>query len=278
MVFNPFRPILSAIQNNRDHRKITAIDGRIAYTGGMNLADEYINVYEVHGHWKDCALRVEGKAAWSLTLIFLELWQLCSNVKEDVKAYYPDFTFPFSCPGYVQPYADSPMDDENIGEQVYLQMIYSARRTLFITTPYLILDDRMVSALSLAAKSGVDVRIITPHIADHALVSVVTRSYYRTLIDNGVKLYEYTKGFIHSKNFIVDGRAAAVGTINLDFRSLYLHFECGAFLCGTPSVQDVEKDFLDTLSVCHQILPKDCRASLPMRLFQELLRLFAPLM
>lgn len=278
MVFNPFRPILSAIQNNRDHRKITAIDGRIAYTGGMNLADEYINVYEVHGHWKDCALRVEGKAAWSLTLIFLELWQLCSNVKEDVKAYYPDFTFPFSCPGYVQPYADSPMDDENVGEQVYLQMIYSARRTLFITTPYLILDDRMVSALSLAAKSGVDVRIITPHIADHALVSVVTRSYYRTLIDNGVKLYEYTKGFIHSKNFIVDGRAAAVGTINLDFRSLYLHFECGAFLCGTPSVQDVEKDFLDTLSVCHQILPKDCRASLPMRLFQELLRLFAPLM
>lgn len=202
-------------------------------------------------------------------LDFLELWQLCSNVKEDVKAYYPDFTFPFSCPGYVQPYADSPMDDENVGEQVYLQMIYSARRTLFITTPYLILDDRMVSALSLAAKSGVDVRIITPHIADHALVSVVTRSYYRTLIDNGVKLYEYTKGFIHSKNFIVDGRAAAVGTINLDFRSLYLHFECGAFLCGTPSVQDVEKDFWIRFPFVTRSCPRTAEQASPCGFFRN---------
>lgn len=278
MIFNPFRPVLSAVQNNRDHRKITSIDGRIAYTGGMNLADEYINAYEVHGHWKDCALRIEGKAAWSLTLIFLELWQLCSSDHNNVNDYFPGDTICPEAQGYVQPYADSPMDEENVGEQVYLQMIYNARRTLYITTPYLILDDRMVSALSLAAKSGVDVRIITPHIADHALVSVVTRSYYRTLVNNGIKLYEYTNGFIHSKNFIVDGKAAAVGTINLDFRSLYLHFECGTFLCGTESVSEVEKDFLETLEICQQITPKDCKTSIPLRLFQELLRLFAPLM
>lgn len=278
MVFNPFRPILSAVQNNRDHRKITSIDGRIAYTGGLNLADEYINAYEIHGHWKDCALRMEGKAAWSLTLIFLELWQLCSRDHDNVKEYFPRNTIEPEAQGYVQPYADSPLDEENVGEQVYLQMIYSAKRTLYITTPYLILDDRMVSALSLAAKSGVDVRIITPHIADRALVSVVTRSFYRTLVSNGIKLYEYTNGFIHSKNFIVDGNAAAVGTINLDFRSLYLHFECGAFLCGTKSVSEVEKDFLKTLKICHQISPEDCKTSIPMQLLQELLHLFAPLM
>lgn len=278
MVFNPFRPMLSVIQNNRDHRKITVIDGKIAYTGGLNLADEYINAYEVHGYWKDCALRMEGKAAWSMTVIFFELWQLCSGKKEEVKAYFPGCTFNAETPGYVQPYADSPMDSENVGEQVYLQMIYSARHTLYITTPYLILDDRMVSALSLAAKSGVDVRIITPHIADHKLVSVVTRSYYHTLINNGIKLYEYSRGFIHSKNFIVDGKAAAIGTINLDFRSLYLHFECGVFQCGTDSVAEAEKDFLDSVSVCHRIGPEDCRAGLLMRLFQEVLRLFSPLM
>lgn len=278
MVFNPFRPFLTAIQNNRDHRKITSIDGKIAYTGGLNLADEYINAYEVHGHWKDCALRIEGNAAWSLTLIFLELWHLSSGENDDVTAYFPGQTDFHDVSGFVQPYADSPMDDENVGEQVYLQLIYNARKTLYITTPYLILDDRMVSALTLAAKSGVDVRIITPHIPDHALVSVVTRSYYRTLIHNGVKLYEYSKGFIHSKNFIVDGKVATVGTINLDFRSLYLHFECGTLLCGTESVSEVENDFLDTLSVCQQISPDSCKASLPMRLFQELLRLFAPLM
>lgn len=278
MVFNPFRPFLTAIQNNRDHRKIASIDGKVAYTGGLNLADEYINAYAVHGHWKDCALRIEGNAAWSLTLIFLELWQLSSGEKDDVATYFPEqVNFP-DVSGYVQPYADSPMDDENVGEQVYLQLIYNARKTLYITTPYLILDDRMVSALTLAAKSGVDVRIITPHIPDHALVSVVTRSYYRTLINNGVKLYEYSKGFIHSKNFIVDGKAATVGTINLDFRSLYLHFECGTFICGTESVAEVEKDFLDTLSVCQEISSDSCNANLPMRLFQELLRLFAPLM
>lgn len=186
-VFNPFRPILSALQNNRDHRKITVIDGKVAFTGGLNLADEYINTYAKHGHWKDSAVKVTGKAAWSLTLMFLEMWELCREEPEDAKQFFPeneqrDKT---SKAGFVQPYSDSPMDDENVGEHVYLQILNHAKDYVYICTPYLIVDDSMVSALCLAAKSGVDVRIITPHIWDKALIHMTTRSYYRELIRGG---------------------------------------------------------------------------------------------
>ncbi|MGN0628895.1 MAG: cardiolipin synthase [Oscillospiraceae bacterium] len=278
--FNPFRPFLSAIQNNRDHRKIISVDGNVAFTGGVNLADEYINVIEKHGHWKDSAVMVRGKAAWSFTLIFLQMWEVCRNVKEDLSSYYPSqgSSCRVPCDGFVQPYADSPMDNENVCEHVYLQIINQARDYVYINTPYLIVDDSMVSALTLAAKRGVDVRIITPHKWDKWAVHMTTRSYYRELIRSGVKIYEYTPGFNHSKTFEADGRVASVGTANLDFRSLYLHFECGILMFDSSAVAQVHEDFLKTLMVCRTITEADCNTNVFMRLLQDVLRLFAPLM
>lgn len=280
MTFNPFRPVLSVMQNNRDHRKITSIDGKVAFTGGLNMADEYANIIEKYGYWKDSAIMLEGKAAWSLTLMFLEMWQLCTKQKECFEDFYPwgNEGYPITADGFVQPYADSPMDDENVGEHVYMQILNNAKDYVYITTPYLIVDDSMVSALCLAAKSGVDVRIITPHIWDKALIHMTTRSYYRELIRSGVQIYEYSKGFIHSKTFVSDDRTATVGTTNLDFRSLYLHFECGVWMSGSSAVLQVKEDFLNTLIDCQQISLEECREKPIIRLFQDLLRLFAPLL
>ena len=279
-VFNPFRPFLTVKQNNRDHRKITVIDGKVAFTGGINLADEYINVKVKHGHWKDAAIKLEGNAAWSFTLIFLEMWSYCKKVNEDFSLYYPWKDCICSIPddGYVQPYADSPLDSDNVGEHVYLQIINKATDYVYIYTPYLIIDDSMISALTLAAKSGVDVRIITPHIWDKRIVHMTTRSYYRELILSGVKIYEYSKGFLHTKAFVSDDTTATVGTTNLDFRSLYLHFECGTWLYGSTAVMEIKRDFLDTLQECQEITLKDCSKHVAGRLIQDILRLFAPLM
>lgn len=279
-VFNPFLPLLSATQNNRDHRKIAVIDGKVAFTGGINLADEYINAVEKYGHWKDASIMLEGKAAWSFTLIFLQMWELCPHTDENYADYYPwnEQTCPIVANGFVQPYADSPTDKENVGEHVYLQILNNAKEYVYINTPYLIVDDSMVSALCLAAKSGVDVRIVTPHQWDKWLVHMTTRSYYRDLIKAGVRIYEYSKGFIHSKTFVSDDNIATVGTINLDFRSLYLHFECGTLLFENTAVMEVKEDFLNTLDICQQVTEEDCRACFAMRLFQNILRLFAPLM
>lgn len=280
VTFNPFRPVLSVMQNNRDHRKITSIDGKVAFTGGINLADEYANIVEKHGYWKDSAIMVEGKGAWSLTLMFLEMWHLCTSQEERLEDFYPWKEEVCSIPddGFVQPYADSPMDDENVGEHVYMQILNHARNYVYITTPYLIVDDSMVSALCLAAKSGVDVRIITPHIWDKALIHMTTRSYYRELIRGGVKIYEYSKGFIHSKTFVSDDQTATVGTTNLDFRSLYLHFECGVWINGSRTVSQVKEDFLNTLKDCQQISLDACKGNPFTRLLQDLLRLVAPLL
>lgn len=279
-VFNPFRPVLTVMQNNRDHRKITSIDGKVAFTGGLNLSDEYINRYEKNGYWKDAAIKVEGKAAWSLTMMFLEMWEVCKGENESKQYFFPEDetgNYPEN-DGFVQPYADSPMDDENVGEHVYLQILNSAKEYVYIATPYLIIDDSMISALCLAAKSGVDVRIITPHIWDKALIHMTTRSYYRELLHGGVKIYEYSKGFIHSKIFVSDDHTATVGTANLDFRSLYLHFECGVWMYGSKAVSQVKADYIDTLEKCHQILPEECKGNFFTRLFQSFLRVFAPLM
>lgn len=279
-VFNPFRPLLTAKQNNRDHRKIVSIDGKIAFTGGVNLADEYINAREKHGHWKDAGIMVEGKAAWSFTLMFLEMWDLCTGCNEDYILYYPwnDMSCKIIPDGYVQPYADNPMDTENVGEHVYLQILNQAQDYVYINTPYLIVDDSMVSALTLAAKRGVDIRIVTPHKWDKWAVHLTTRSYYRELIKSGVKIYEYTNGFIHSKTFVSDDCIATVGTTNLDFRSLYLHFECGTLMFGSSAVMEIKEDFLNTLKICRPITENDCNSNIVMRLMQDILRLFAPLM
>ena len=298
LVFNPFKPILSSLQNNRDHRKILSIDGKVAFTGSLNIADEYINAVERFGHWKDAAIMLKGEGAWSLTLIFLQMWDLVQNfrknknsrkgpdevlLQKEYKNYismYPWKTAPCTIPsdGFVQPYADSPVDDENVGKHVYIQIINKAKKYVYINTPYLVIDDNLISALTLAAKSGVDIRIITPHRWDKWFVAIASRSYYRQLILAGVKVYEYTAGFNHSKTFVSDDRIAAVGTTNLDFRSLYLHFECGVLVYKSNTVMAVKEDFLNTIPVSHEITPEECAPGIFKRIIPDVLRIFAPLM
>ena len=281
VTFNQFVPIFTALQNYRDHRKIIAIDGRIAYTGGINISDEYINKTHPLGHWKDSGVRLEGEAAWSLTLIFLEMWILTGHKEEDLSGYYPwhETDCDVRCEdSYVQPFADAPFDDENVSEHVYMQIINKAKRYLYIMTPYLIIDNSMVSALCTAAKSGVDIRIMTPFRWDKRTVHFMTRSYYRELIRAGIRIYEYTPGFIHSKTFVSDDEVATVGSANMDFRSLYLQFECGVFLCRGSAVMDLRDDFLATASLSKEIRAEDCKSNAFVRFFQDLFRLIAPLM
>ena len=279
-VFNPFRPMLTTKQNNRNHRKIAVIDGKVAYTGGINLADEYVNAYPKFGHWKDSAVRLEGKAAWSFTLMYLEMWQTCGKPREDVASIYPwqDGPCPIADDGLVLPYCDSPVDGEKVSEQVYMQILNQAQDYVYINTPYLIIDDSMASALCLAAKRGVDVRIVTPHRWDKWAIHMTTRSYYRELIQAGVKVYEYSDGFIHAKSFVSDDRIATVGTANLDYRSLYHHFECGVWMYGSRAVAELKADFDRTLTHCQQVTLDTCSKNPMMILFQEVLRLFAPLL
>ncbi len=281
-VFSPFIPVLSSRLNNRDHRKIAVIDGHTAFTGGINLADEYINAYPKHGHWKDCGIMLKGDAVWSFTVAFLSMWDyLCGLPENDYSRYRPA-VHQAARPendGFVQPFSDSPLDGEAVGETVYLNLINKAKRYLYISTPYLIIDNEMVTALSIAAKAGVDVRITTPHVADKWFVHAVTRAYYEQLLEAGVKIYEYTPGFIHAKTFVVDDEYAVVGSINLDYRSLYLHFECAAWLYGAQSVLAVRDDYQKTLEFCHEITLEECRqVKWYRRIGRAFLRAFAPLM
>ena len=279
--FNPLSAFLIATHNNRDHRKLVSIDGKIAYMSGLNLADEYINKISPFGHWKDNGIRLEGPAAWSGTMIFLQMWTHAAKRTEDLTGYYPDrayFDAPTDVCGFVQPYADTPFDEENVSEHVYMHMIAKAKKSVYIMTPYLIIENSMVAELCLAAKSGVDVRIITPHRWDKRFVHFTTRSYYRELITAGVKIFEYTPGFIHAKTIVCDGEIATVGSANLDFRSLYLQFECGVRMHGTTAVSAIEKDFLQTQKKSLAITEKDCRFNPFIRFMQDICRLFAPLM
>ncbi len=277
-VFNPFVPILSSKFNTRDHRKICVIDGNVGFTGGINLADEYINEFEKHGHWKDTAIMLKGEAVFALTAMFLSMWNYLRGTEEDYGKYYPT-SWDENAKGYVQPFTDNPLDDEAVGETVYLNLINKAKRYVYITTPYLILDSEMITALTTAAKSGIDVRIITPHVPDKWYVHAVSRAHYEVLTEAGVKIYEYTPGFVHAKTFVVDDDYAVVGTINLDYRSLYLHFECAVWMYGTDSVAQVKEDFFKTQQLSQEITLQQCReVSFIRRLGRSVLRVFAPLM
>ena len=280
--FNRFRPLLTGLQNNRDHRKICSVDGKIAFTGGINLADEYINEVEKYGKWKDSAVRLTGDGAWPLTAFFLKMWMLTApdseSADEDINIYKPQMKDSTNSDGYVQPYCDSPLDTHHISEHIYMRLIHGAKNYLYICTPYLIIDDSMLNSLTLAAKSGVDVRIITPHKWDKKMVHITTRSYYSDLIKGGVRIYEYTPGFMHSKIFVSDDEVASVGTVNLDFRSLYLHFECGTLLYGSKAVSEAKEDFLATLEECTEICEEDCKANVVMRFVNSIMRLMAPLL
>ena len=279
-VFKPFVPVLSSRLNNRDHRKLMIVDGKTAYTGGINLADEYINIGSKFGHWKDCGIRVQGEAAWSMTVMFLTMWDYVDRLEEDIGAFRPFYEdAPEGALGYVQPFADSPLDYEDVGATAFSSVIQSARERVWIMTPYLILDDKMSQALCNAAKTGVDVRIITPGIPDKWYVYAVTRANYELLLEAGVRIFEYKPGFIHSKVCFADGMYAVVGTVNMDFRSLYLHFEDAVYLCNNEAVEQVESDFEDVFPACREITyARSRRVGFLRRLVRTILRLFSPLL
>lgn len=283
-VFSPIHPLLSTAQNNRDHRKIVSIDGRIAYTGGVNLADEYINMRVRFGHWKDVAVRLEGDGAQGFTMLFLQSWNML-GIKPSPYEPYMIPQKPADLPveerkrGFVIPFGDAPGDNETVGENVYMDILYHAKDYVHIMTPYLIIDSEMERALVYAAKRGVDVRIILPHIPDKKYAFYIARTYYPMLLHAGVKLYEYRPGFVHAKSFVSDDEKAVVGTINLDYRSLYLHFECGVYLYQNPVVEEIEKDYQETLSKCIRV-DMDYYKSINVleKLAGRVLRLFGPLM
>lgn len=277
-MYAPLRPLVSTHYNNRDHRKILVVDGRCAFTGGINLADEYINRTHPHGHWKDVSIRITGEAVRSFTFMFLQMWNVESRGLEDFTPYL-NASVPVDALGWVLPYGDSPFDGENIAEMVYMDILNRAQKYVHIMTPYLIIDHEMATALTFAAKRGVDVKLITPGWPDKKTVFALTRSYYKELISGGVQIYEYSPGFVHAKTFVSDDTTAVTGSINLDYRSLYLHFECAALLYDTPAVADIEADFQKTLGECRQITVEDCRKDkLWRRMTGSILKPLAPLM
>lgn len=280
--FNPLAPALNLFLNNRDHRKITVIDGKVGYTGGYNLANEYFNITHPYGVWKDTGIRLEGDAVRSLTITFLEMWNAVSEKEkndEAVEQYLTDYPYKAVQNGFIQPYADSPMDDEQVGEDVYISMINKAEKYCWFMTPYLIITDEMTHALSLAAKRGVDVRIITPGIPDKKIVYSVTRSFYHGLVRNGVRIYEWAPGFCHAKMCVADDCMATCGTINLDYRSLYHHFENGCLMVNCEAVGEIKKDMEASMAESRDVTEKyKTGRSAYLRFGQVFLRLFAELL
>ena len=266
--------------NNRNHRKITVIDGYIAYTGGFNLADEYINQKQRFGHWKDTGLRLYGEGVYSLTLMCLELWNAFYNTNDNCKKYLPHryHPEPFPTDGYVQPYCNSPFENETLAQDIYLDLLYQAKEYVYIFTPYLAIDDEMQHALCMAAQRGVDVRLVTPGIPDKRVVYSLTRSYYEPLIRAGVRIYEYTPGFIHAKSYLVDDRIGVVGTINMDYRSLYLHMECAAMLVECSALQKMKLDCVVTIEKSRRVTLQDCKRRRHSLLWQAILRTISPLL
>lgn len=278
-VFNPVSPFMNVFVNNRDHRKITVIDGKVGFTGGYNLADEYFNIVNPFGHWKDTGIMLTGEAIKSLTIMFLEMWNAIKVTDTKFEQYLNSYEHQASENVYIQPYADSPLDNEYLGENVYMNQIKGAQTYFYAITPYLILSDEMTRELTMAAQRGVDVRIITPGIPDKKLVYGMTRSYYAALARKGVRVYEYTPGFVHCKQTICDDTTAVVGTINMDFRSLYHHFENGVLLYGGSVIQDIKKDFEDTIEKSNEVTTQySSERSSALRITQCMLRLVAPLL
>lgn len=282
-VFSPIKPAFTTYQNNRDHRKILVVDGLTAFTGGINLADEYINRYVRFGHWKDTGIMLKGDAVTSFTMMFLQIWNISGEETEDYGKYLrdPEYFYPLelNMDGFVIPYGDSPLDKESVGKQVYLDIINSATHYVHMMMAYLILDYEMVQALTFAAKRGVEVIIIMPHIPDKKYALLLAKSHYGELIRAGVQIYEYMPGFVHAKVYVSDDIKAVVGSINMDFRSFYLHFECAVYLYRNEVIRVIQRDFQNTLAQSRRITMEDCR-NYPWYevLAGRALRLFAPLM
>lgn len=281
--YRKFKPFFNTKVNNRNHRKILVIDGHTAFSGGINLADEYINEKKRFGYWKDNAIMLKGKAVYALTLSFLSIW--CPykgdvNELKDAKYLYNHFTEDtFDTDGYVLPYSDLPYQDESMGENVYLKLISQAKKSVYISTPYFIIPDELLNEITNAALRGVDVKLLTPHIPDKPSVFQVTRSFYKPLIEAGAEVYEYTPGFNHEKVLIVDGVHATLGTINFDYRSLFLNLENNIYLFNASCIKEIQRDFLTSIGKSEHITEKKY-----MKLYKRhklswaILRIFAPLL
>lgn len=245
-MFSPIRPFVSTYYNYRDHRKILVIDGEVAFTGGVNLADEYINRIERFGHWKDTAVMVRGEAVKTFTQLFLQMWNITESNAEFLKYMQIQPQKLQNSSGYIIPYADVPLEEDKVSENVYMDILNGAKKYVHIMTPYLILDGKMEHALIFAAKRGVDVELILPGIPDKKIPYALAKTHFKNLISAGVKIYLYTPGFIHAKSFVSDNTTAIAGTVNLDYRSLYHHFECALLMYMSDCVEQIERDFIDT--------------------------------
>ena len=292
-MFAPPIPFISTHYNNRDHRKIMVVDGNVAFTGGVNLCDEYINVDSPFGHWKDVGIMLKGDAVYDFTLMFMQMWS-ATDAKTIADINFPNMQKYLTKTsyyledldskqdenlGYVIPYADNPVDAENVGENIYIDILNQAKDYVYIMTPYLILDGEMMHAITFAAKRGVDVRIILPHIPDKWYAFVLAQANYKVLLEAGVKVYEYTPGFVHAKVFVADDERAVVGSMNLDYRSLYWHYECSAYLYKVPAIADIYRDYVDTQAKCEPVSQETIKnISVFSKVSAFVLKIVAPLM
>lgn len=279
-IFNPIHKYTEKLyMNYRSHQKIIVVDGNIGYTGGMNLADEYVNLVDRFGVWKDNAVRVEGEAVWGLTVTFLQMWEVCTDgVMIDYSPYRPTKEFKQN-QVFCQVISDGPALNPSCPiEGFYKHIINYSKQYLYVTTPYLVLEPDMQEALENAVRSGIDVRIITPRIPDKKSVKLVTEFNYGKLLEAGVRIFEYEPGFIHAKT-IINEDCGVVGTINMDYRSFYLHYECGLFMCNREVIAGIKKDLDETLKVCHEITLEEWKnRPLNVKIKQQVLNLFATLM
>ena len=274
--FNKLTPFNGVFMNNRDHRKMTIIDGKVAFSGGVNLSDEYINVNSRFGVWKDNGIKIVGDAIWNLTVMFLTMWNANVNEDKDISKYRYKFSNNIEN-GFVSPYGVAPLHRNGVGEDVYLSIINSAKDYLYIMTPYLIIDNDMVNSLTRAAKRGVDVRIVLPGIPDKKIVYTQTTSFFEVLVKGGVKIYKYKKGFVHSKVFVSDNIRSVVGTINMDYRSLIFNFENGIYMEQVAEIKDIKDDVVNTLKESEEISSNEVKTNFIKKVWQAILRLFAPL-
>ena len=276
--FSPIRPIVSSHYNYRDHRKILVIDGKVAFNGGVNLADEYINRIERFGHWKDTAVMLKGAAVRSFTLMFLQMWYV-GEKEPDYENWLSETEPVPQAKGYVMPFCDSPLDEDKVGESVYMDLLNRATDYVHIMSPYLILDGELETALRFAAQRGVDVKLILPGIPDKKVAYSLAKTHYHSLTEAGVKVYEYTPGFVHAKVFVSDDSKAVVGTINLDYRSLYHHFECATYLYRTDCIPEIEEDFRQTLEKCRKVTPETIKGEKVFyKVVGQMVKFLSPLM
>lgn len=274
-VYLELSPILYPYYNNRDHRKILVIDGKVAYTGGINLSDEYINRKQKYGYWKDTGIKIEGSAANLFTMMFLQMWNRVELNVADFKNYNRDHKIKSN--EYILPFGTAPINKVSESANIYLDMIYRAKKSIRIMTPYFIVGEGFLDSLSLAAKKGIEVSIILPKVQDKKITKLLAQTYYKRLIESGVKIYEYLPGFVHAKSISIDSKEAVIGTINFDFRSLYLNFECAVYLYKSKAIKQYEEDFAETLKESRQVKSIEEISKLELAI-GKILKIFSPLM